>query len=119
MENKRFNKGLVTLLAAGAIAVTSVLSGCNYNKKTPDIYQRIDTSNLPYETKQMLKEGYRNFDWKKHLASVDKLDKEQRKERALEFNKDVNANIFDPNNVSDKEMSFMNELGIATYPGSM
>jgi hypothetical protein len=41
MENKRFNKGLVTLLAAGAIAITSGLGGCNDNKKTPNIYQEI------------------------------------------------------------------------------
>jgi hypothetical protein len=126
MENKRFNKGLVVLLAAGAIIVTSILGGCDYNKKTTNFYQRVDDCNkFSYEEKQAFKEEYRNFnigEAEKRLCidpkELKKLNKKQRKKMAIEFNKDIAGNLMDPNNVSYKDIIVMYDIAVAAYPGN-
>ncbi len=122
MENKRFKQGLVALLAAGAIAITAGLGGCNCNKKT----QRIDDANY-YEQMQIFAKGYNNLDIKKaekYLKELEispnkikKLNKEHRKRIAIDFNKDIDANFIDPNHVSNADINFIHEIMRAKYEG--
>jgi len=123
--------GLASLAISAGIAITIGtlgIGGCNCNKKTPDIYQRIDNSTtISYENKQVIKNWYKNIDIKKtekemkiNPDEIKRLNKKQRKELAIKFNKDIaDANIIDPNNVSYKDIIFMYEAAQSVADGAM
>ena len=128
MKNKSLKQGLVRLLATGAITLGTLgLNGCNNPKN--DIYSRIDNSTtITYENKQGIKNAYKTLDIKSSEKAmgidiknkIKKLNKIQRKELAIEFNKDIaDANIIDPNNVSYKDLIFMYEVGKAVAENAM
>jgi hypothetical protein len=118
VKNKALKQGLVGLVGGTAIALGALgLGGCgNYDSS---FCQRVDNATtLSYENKQKIKDDYKTFDAKAaakkleiNYDDIKKADREERRKLAEEFNKEIaNADIFDPNNFSDKEIVFMQEL---------
>jgi hypothetical protein len=122
MKRTLQNIVLGTALTAAALGI----GGC-YSAKN-DIYSRIDNStNLSYENRQTIKDSYRTLNIKEtekilgiNHKDVEKMTKEQRKQMAIEFNRNIaDANIIDPKNVSDKDVVFMCSGAYAVAVGAL